>query len=275
MRKTEAKAAAGPAPAVDSASVMLVRDGAEGVEVFMMRRHSRADFGGAWVFPGGIAAVADAEENLEPWCAGLDDAEASAQLGLPSGGLRFWVAGIRETFEESGYLLACDGSGRYVDPGAPERAGDYARHRAALDAGRMSVLQLCRREQLRLACDRVHYVSFWTTPVVLPRRYATRFFVAGVPAGQHGVHDGRETVDSLWIRPRDALVPEMRARLKLHPPTAANLAMIGEYGTTNGLLDAMAARDKSDIREILPRVVGGDGGYRVLMPWDEGYAEAG
>lgn len=78
LRKTEA-------PAVDSATVMLVRDGRDGVEVFMLQRHGKADFGGAWVFPGGVAAVADGETDLEAFCAGLDDASASAQLGLREG----------------------------------------------------------------------------------------------------------------------------------------------------------------------------------------------
>jgi 8-oxo-dGTP pyrophosphatase MutT (NUDIX family) len=270
LRKTEA-----PAPPVDAATVMLVRDGRDGVEVFMMQRHGKADFGGAWVFPGGVAAVTDAETDLEAFCAGLDDAGASAQLGLSGGGLRFWVAGIRETFEESGYLLACDAAGHYVDPGAAGRESDFARYRSDLDAGRMSALDLCRREGLRLACDRMHYVSFWTTPTVLPRRYATRFFVAGVPPGQHGVHDGRETVESLWVRPCDALEPAMRKRLRLHPPTVSNLALIRDFRDSGELLDAMAALDKSSIEEILPRVVANADGHRVLMPWDEGYAEAG
>lgn len=268
LRKTEA-------PAVDSATVMLVRDGRDGVEVFMMQRHGKADFGGAWVFPGGVAAVADAETDLQAFCAGRDDASASAELGLAEGGLRFWVAGIRETFEESGYLLACDAAGRYVDPGAAGREAEFARYRAALDAGRMSALDLCRREGLRLACDRVHYVSFWTTPAVLPRRYATRFFVAAVPPGQHGVHDGRETVESLWIRPADALAPAMREQLRLHPPTVSNLLLIRDFRSTGELLDAMAARDKFSIQEILPKVVVTGDDQRVLMPWDEGYAEAG
>lgn len=270
LRKTEA-----PARPVDSATVMLVRDGADGVEVFMMQRHGKADFGGAWVFPGGVAATTDEESDLEAVCTGLDDASASAELGLESGGLRFWVAGIRETFEESGYLLACDAAGGYVDPGAAGREADFARYRLELDAGRMSALELCRREGLRLACDRMHYVSFWTTPEVLPRRYATRFFVAGVPPGQHGVHDGRETVESLWIRPRDALEPAMRRQLRLHPPTVSNLSLIRDFRTTGDLLDAMAARDKAAIQEILPKVVGAGDGHRVLMPWDDGYAEAG
>lgn len=275
LRKTEAGAERTPTQPVDAATVMLVRDGPRGVEVFMMQRHSKADFGGAYVFPGGVAAGADAATDLEAWCVGLDDAAASADLGLETGGLRFWVAAIRETFEESGYLLACDECGRFVDPGAPDLATRFAGHREALDRGRMSALELCRQEGIRLACDRIHYVSFWTTPVVLPRRYATRFFVAGVPEGQHGVHDGRETVESLWLRPSEALTPDMRRKLKLHPPTVANLTLIQGFASTAELLQAMAERDKTAIREILPKVVTTDQGHRLLYPGDPGYAEAG
>lgn len=268
LRKTEAAAPR------DSATVMLVRDGDDGIEVFMMRRHGRADFGGAWVFPGGLAAVTDAESDLEHWCEGLDDAAASRQLGLPSGGLRFWVAAIRETFEESGYLLAVDDSGAFVDPGLPALAGRYAAYRREIDLSRMSLLELCRSEDIRLACDRLHYVSFWTTPEILPRRYATRFFVAAVPPGQQGVHDGRETVDCRWLRPADALLPESIGELRLHPPTVANLRLIRDFDTTAALIPAMASLDKARIHEILPRVVADGDGHRILLPGDPGYADA-
>ena len=91
---------------VQAATIMLLRDGEQGVEVFMLQRHTGADFGDAHVFPGGLAADADYADAMEAVCAGLDDAKASRELGLSCGGLALWVAAVRECFEESGYLLA-------------------------------------------------------------------------------------------------------------------------------------------------------------------------
>ena len=108
-----------PAPGVlvprDAATVMLLRDGTEGVEVFMMRRTLNAAFvGGFYVFPGGAVDAADRHAEVEASCLGLTDADASEQLGIPSGGLAFWVAAVRECFEEAGVLLAAGPDGTLV-----------------------------------------------------------------------------------------------------------------------------------------------------------------
>src|SRR4051812_44686969 len=95
-----------------SSTLILARDAAQGMEIFMMQRTHRASFQpGAFVFPGGALDAADADPLLAPHCAGFDDGRASKLLNLESGGLAYWVAAIRECFEESGLLLACDESG--------------------------------------------------------------------------------------------------------------------------------------------------------------------
>lgn len=259
---------------VPAATVMLVRDGEAGLEVFMLKRHGAADFGGAHVFPGGVAGAADADSRLEAHCAGLDEPEADRLLGVDEGGLSYWVTAVRECFEESGYLLAVDDSGAFVEPGAPQARERYAAYRRRLAAGEMDTLEMCEREGLRLACDRLHYVSFWTTPAGPPRRYSTRFFLTAVPPGQRGVHDGRETVGSLWISPRDALAPAMAERMCLHPPTVANLEAIAGYDAVEPLLEAAGRMDTSTIEEIVPKIVRRGGKTGVLMPGDPGYAEA-
>jgi 8-oxo-dGTP pyrophosphatase MutT (NUDIX family) len=109
-------------PVRDAATVMLVRDGVEGLEVFMLRRNLRSDFvGGAYVFPGGGVDDHDRHDDLEVVCAGRSDAEASDRLGVDRGGLAFWVAAIRESFEEAGVLLAYGRDGDLVR-GWPDRA---------------------------------------------------------------------------------------------------------------------------------------------------------
>ncbi|MEN7341918.1 MAG: hypothetical protein AAAFM81_03210 [Pseudomonadota bacterium] len=258
----------------DSATIMLLRDKtvAPGIEVFMLRRHARADFGGAFVFPGGLAAVADFASELEPYCCGLTDTDASTQLGVESGGLALWVAAIRECFEESGYLLARDFNGDYCQPSAPAAAERFSDYRLALSDGALTMVDVCEAEQLSLLCGAIEYVSFWTTPEIAKRRYATRFFVAAVPEGQTGVADGRETVTSRWVDPSDAISAERIAEMNLHPPTIAQLQWLSQFESVAATMDVAAAMDKSTIKEILPRVL--DDGRRVVIDTSDGEASA-
>ena len=251
---------------VQSATIMLLRDkpAGTGTEVFMLQRHGRADFGNAHVFPGGLAADDDYSTRLGPYCYGLDDREASRQLGLEQGGLGLWVAAIRECFEESGYLLARDLSGALCQPAAAaERFDDYRR---ALAQNALTLRQVCEAESLTLMCDAIEYVSFWTTPVVFERRYATRFFVAAVPEGQQGVADGAETVDAAWVCPRAAVDPEAQPQLTLHPPTAENLRWLAGFESVAETMAAARALDKAAIREVLPVVTRDGAALRVTLP---------
>jgi len=190
----------------DAATVMLVRDDEAGaLEVFMLRRNLQSDFvGGAYVFPGGGVDDHDRYSDLEAVCEGRSDAAASGQLGIDSGGLAFWVAAIRESFEEAGVLLAYDGDDlvRFDDPATEAR---FAAHRTAVDGGERRLVDVCRAEGLRLAVDTMYYFSHWITPEGPTRRYDTRFFVARAPAGQVPLHDDREVIANLWIRPSEAL----------------------------------------------------------------------
>ena len=252
---------------VRSATIMLLRDAdAGGVEVFMLQRHGAADFGNAHVFPGGLAATDDYAQALERYCSGLDDREASRQLGLDSGGLGLWVAAIRECFEESGYLLARDFNGALCQPAAPDHAARFADYRRALARNALSLRDVCDAESLTLTCGAIEYVSFWTTPVVFERRYATRFFVAAVPDGQRGVADGRETVDAVWVAARDAIDPAREPNLTLHPPTLENLRWLAGFDSVAETMQAARAMDKASIPEILPEVSRDDAGLRVTLP---------
>src|SRR5690606_10886860 len=143
-----------------AATVMLVRDGADGLEVFMVRRNPRSEFvAGAFVFPGGAVDDHDSHPSVPDHCTDLSDARASHALGLPNGGLAYWVAAIRETFEECGLLLAYGPDGRLVrfdDPAVEQR---FLEHRRRVDAGELSLVELCRAEGLTLASDALHYFS--------------------------------------------------------------------------------------------------------------------
>lgn len=259
-----------PRPA---ATVMVVRDGPmqdAPLEVLMLRRNLLADFvGGAHVFPGGAVDSGDADPLLQGLCPGLSDADASAALGVPSGGLAYWVAAVRECFEEAGLLFARDAGGAPLTFSDPDVAARFARHRAALNARQRSFLDVCHAEDLSLAVDSLQYFAHWITPEGSPRRYDTRFFVAPAPDGQTPTHDAAETIADMWVRPADALDRHRAGQMELILPTIRNLQAIGRFATSAELLDAAAA--PGDVPTVLPRVVPDGRGLRILLPGDAGY----
>lgn len=200
----------------EAATVMLVRD-APDLEVFMLRRSTALAFvGGASVFPGGAVDPADGDAELVARCTGWSDSDASAAVGVPSGGLRFWVAAVREAFEEAGVLLARRrGSGAPVDSTAPVLVDA----RQALNAGTLAFADLVRAENLVLDTAGLRPCSRWITPPGGPRRYDTRFFVAAAPDGHVYEHDDGEAVASQWVRPADALAAFRRGEIELILPT--------------------------------------------------------
>ncbi|TML65349.1 MAG: NUDIX hydrolase [Actinobacteria bacterium] len=252
---------------------MLVRDGDAGLEVFMLRRTLNADFvGGAYVFPGGAVDDADRHSDLEPVCEGRTDAEASALLGVASGGLAYWVAAIRECFEEAGVLLAHRDDGEIVHLTDPDVAERFARHRTAVHSGERRLVEVCREEGLRLAVGTMHYFSHWITPEGAPRRYDTRFFVTAAPAEQTPLHDDRETIANLWTRPADALERYRGGDFDLVFPTFKSLETISRFDRAADLLDAARAAGQPPL--VQPRVVLDERGVRILLPGDPGYDEA-
>ena len=256
---------------------MLVRDGAHStspLEVLMVRRNLRSDFvGGAHVFPGGGVDPADGGPEAAARARGRSDAEASAILGVESGGLAYWVAVLRECFEEAGVLLAYGpGPGDLLSLDDPGEAQRFARLRQEVNAGRRQFLDVCTEEGLSLAVDRVHYFAHWITPEGAPRRYDTRFFVAAAPPGQVPTHDAGETTDAQWVRPAVALARHRAGEMELIFPTIRNLQAIGRFATSAELLSAAAGAGR--VPAILPKVVVDGRAVRILLPGDDGYEAA-
>ncbi|MCX7619629.1 MAG: NUDIX domain-containing protein [Acidimicrobiales bacterium] len=260
-------------PVRDAATVMLVRDSlsGNGIEVFMLRRNLKSDFvGGAFVFPGGAVDDADRNADLDAVCHGRSDADASRRLGLERGGLAFWVAAIRECFEEAGVLLAYDSSGELVRFDDPEVDARFRLHRKAIDDGQRRLVEICAVEGLQLAVDAMYYFSHWITPEGAPRRYDTRFFVARAPEAQEPLHDDREVIANLWIAPAEALERHEAGDFDLIFPTMRSLVTLSRFDCCDELIEAAAATD--EVPAILPRIVEDEGGgYRIVLPGDPTY----
>ena len=265
-----------PVAVRDAATVMLVRDGADGrgpLEVFMLRRNLNSDFvGGAYVFPGGAVDEADRHADLESICEGRSDDQASQMLEIGSGGLAYWVAAIRECFEEAGVLLAYREDGEVVSLADPEIEERFRVHRGEVDRGDRSLIEVCRQERLRLAVDKIHYFSHWITPEGPPRRYDTRFFVTAAPPEQVPLHDDRETIANTWINPQDAMDRCDRGEFEMIMPTIKNLEAIARFERSDDLLAAAAAIES--VPAILPRLANDGNGVRILLPGDPGYEDA-
>lgn len=219
-------------PVRRAATLVLVRQGERGPEVLMLRRADKGDQNsGAWVFPGGLVDPGDA--LCHDLCVGLNDAQASAQLSLPTGGLDHHVAAIRECFEEAGILLAEDASGEGFGHGF-QSYSTVMSERGRLARGELALSALCERHGLRLATQRLHYMAHWITPPVRPKRFDTRFFLATVQADQQAIHDTVETVNHQWMRPADMLRSDEASRLMM--PQRSVLQALSPHDSLSAVL---------------------------------------
>jgi 8-oxo-dGTP pyrophosphatase MutT (NUDIX family) len=221
-----------------------------------------------FVFPGGVVDLDDGSASMESVCDGLSDAAASAQLGLASGGLAFWVAAVRECFEEAGVLLA-DG----VDFTDPTVVTTLATHQRTIHDRTARMEDVCRAEGLRLRLADIAYIAHWITPKAEGRRFDTRFFITPAPPHQVALHDNVELVHSEWVRPADALKRTATHQLLLLPPTAAALEFLAAHADVASAM--AAARAITNPPAIQPvAIMNGDQFVSLLLPGDPGYAEA-
>ena len=233
------------APAVprDAATVVLLRDGSGGPEVYLLRRVTGMAFaGGMHVFPGGSVDPADAAPSTA-W-AGPPPADWARWLSCDEPLARALVcAAVRETFEESGVLLAGPTADEVL---ADVSTDEWEAERAALEAREQSLSELLSRRGLVLRADLLRPFAHRITPEAEPKRFDTRFFLAELPAGQVCRDVGGEADRRLWVRPADALAQG----LTMMPPTSAALADVA------GAPDAAAAlAAERDLTPVLPRFV--------------------
>jgi 8-oxo-dGTP pyrophosphatase MutT (NUDIX family) len=242
--------AVAPRPA---ATVVLLRDGREGLEAYLQRRPLHLGFaGGLWVFPGGRVDEADRDPAIEASWAGPSPASWAERLGLPLGEARgHVVAACRETLEEAGLLLA------EPAPGARELADA----RRELLAGALGFAELLAGLEVRLDAARLRYWAWWVTPEGEARRYDTRFFVAGLPADAAVTAHLAEAERERWLPPAAAAADQ---DLPMLPPTRYTLRDLAGFAS---VAEVLAAGDDRPVACVLPVLDGAD----LVMPWLERY----
>ncbi len=257
-----------PRPA---STLILVRDGQAGLEVLLGEKTSKVNFAaGAFVFPGGALDESDLGENFTMLGKLIGD-EANRILGVPDGGLNYWIAAIRECFEEVGVLFAATNSDEMFSE--KEYLAFQSSKRKTLDRGEVNFHEVLRDAELALEVDQLHYFSRWVTHAGSPRRYDTRFFIARMPQGQVAQHDGGELVDHRWLKPAEALRLNSQGKLNLMFPTQKTIEKLTEFREVEEALNY--TRNAVPVTPMTPRLTVGAGGKKLLLPGDFAYAEAG
>ncbi len=256
MSEQEKKIAPTPVPA---ATILIVRDTPAGLEVFMVQRHHQIDFvAGALVFPGGKVSKSDFDAALTDFTDVVGDWNTEMRA--------MGAAAIREAFEESGILFAREPCSEKLI--SAERAIALAHYRHALEKNEISLLDMLRAENLRLACDQLVRFAHWITPEMMPKRFDTHFFLASAPEGHAGSHDGRESVDSIWIGPGEAISD--RKKWNVIFPTKLNLMKLAKSANVR---DAVAAARLAAPLPVTPWTEEGPNGRVLRIRDDAGYEQ--
>lgn len=252
-----------PARPVPAATIMMLRDAPDGLEVFMVVRHHQIDFAsGALVFPGGKADPQDFEPALAPYLDGCTESDDMRAIQ---------VSAIREAFEECGILLARDSA---TVTAADElvsgrRLTELEPYRTTLHDGSVAMLDFLEREQLRLACDCLVHFAHWVTPTMMPKRFDTHFFLAAAPADHLAVHDGHESVESVWIRPEEVLAQAARGERTVIFPTLRNVEKLAQFASVEAALRAAATQP---VVRVEPWTERREDGTYLCIPPEAGYA---
>jgi 8-oxo-dGTP pyrophosphatase MutT (NUDIX family) len=247
-----------PVP-IPSATIIIGRESSQGFEIFMVVRHQQIDFAsGALVFPGGKTEPGDHDPEIRQYCVGAED--------LSDEDLATRVAAIRETFEESGILLARQKGDEGIVPGA--RLRELKNYREKLTTESTNLLDFLRAESLTLAIDHLTLFAHWITPEMMPKRFDTFFYLAEAPEDHLGVHDGSESVDSLWISPQQALAENEAGKHTIIFPTRMNIQKLARNATLSA---AITTAKNSPVVSVQPWVENRASGPFLCIPEEADY----
>lgn len=241
-----------------AATILLLRNGAAGLEVFMVQRHHQIEFASnALVFPGGRVDEDDDSAKMKAFVRHL---KADDPL------LAFRIASIREAFEETGILLACrKGEEHFLSREDALALWDY---RGKVETREINFSDFLEQHALEIDLSSVVHYSHWITPAMLPKRFDTQFFIAASPAEQEGLHDGREMVDSIWLAPKESIAQGEAGKREVIFPTKMNLAMIADCADMEQALSEARARPVVTVEPKLDK----SGAQPVLrIPKEAGY----
>ncbi len=256
-----------PAEPVPAATIMLLRQAQSSTEVLMLERHAKSEFlPDLYVFPGGRVDPGDHE--LADRVGGLTAAQAVERAPSvdPGAALSFFVAAIRETFEEAGVLLARQRGDSTLVSGA--LAAELSAHRLEMQAGKRPLRQIVEEYDLELAANCLSVHGHWITPEIVPRRFDTLFFTAVAPADHEATHDGIESSDHVWIQPAEAIAQAKRKQRQMIFPTLANLQTIAGFERVEDVIESSRRRR---VVPVLPTLAGEGDDRKLVIPTDTGY----
>jgi len=256
-------------------TLILLRDqDPAGFEVFLLKRHARSIFmGGNFVYPGGKLDKGDGTEEILAQLRGVSADQARQILGEndpENMSIAYWVAGIRELFEEAGILLAYAKNGQLLSIDDDTTRQRFNLHRHTLQKGEKTFLQIIKEENLTLALDQCFYYAHWITPEARNVRFDTRFFVARTIPSQEASPDAKETTEGAWLTPTEALQRNREGTAVLSPPTLKTLEDLSRFSTIQDLLTALPVTDKPPILPILLNPMSDEA---LIFPWDPEYDE--
>jgi 8-oxo-dGTP pyrophosphatase MutT (NUDIX family) len=248
-----------------ASTVVLLRDSTSGLEVYLLRRQASMAFaGGMHAFPGGAVDPRDADDDNLRWL-GPSSAIWADRLSTSEPAARAFVcAAVRETFEESGVLLASGPDGSLVVPTGPTWEGD----RQSLVNRRLALSDLLERRGLSVRSDLLRPWAHWITPRFEPRRYDTWFFLAALPKEQQTRDVSGEADRASWIRPRDAVAAAAAGEVAMLPPTWAVLEQLAGYSR---VADAWDAAQSKSIETITPGWLDRAGEVTLVLPGESAF----
>ncbi len=253
-----------------AATVILLRDKEpHGFEVFLLKRHEKSSFmGGNFVYPGGCVDREDDSLEIRSFSKGITSVEAQRILGgarPPEESFGYWIAAIRELFEEAGVLLAYNQKGNLLQLRNRDEQERFLNYRGLLQKAEMGICEMARKENLSFALDQLRYYAHWITPEARPERFDTYFFLARYPSGQEASYDRKETTAEIWITPREALEENLRGGAILSPPTLKTLEDLSRFNTVDEVLR------NAEIHSVLPVLTKISSGPMIIFPWDPEY----
>ncbi|MFL2829684.1 MAG: NUDIX hydrolase [Alphaproteobacteria bacterium] len=244
---------------IPASTVLVIRDGLDDIEVFMVVRHHQIDFAsGALVFPGGKVDESDLNPEIRRHI--VTETEISDEE------LSYKIAGIRECYEEANVLFAYEQNEKEII--SSERLEKLAKWREEFNNKKGSMFDFAVKENIKFNLDNLILFAHWITPEMMPKRFDTYFYLAEAPKDHIGKHDGKESVDSIWISPKQALEDCLTKKRTIIFPTKMNLEKLSKFRTVKEALDEIK---KETVFTVEPKIEKNEDGVFLTIPEEAGY----